>query len=64
MPQVHYIPTMTDLPDSMWMSEVDVAGTCFDAEYYAAWILARIQQGLWHWDCDDQVRMYEWKSLR
>jgi hypothetical protein len=56
--KVHYINTMSNELDEHWLSETDVVGTCMDAEGYAAWIKAHMQQGCWFWHCDEQVLMY------
>ena len=49
---MHYIVGMNkDLTD--WLTEVDVAGSPFDADNY--W---RYRFRLWHWYPDDQVEMY------
>jgi hypothetical protein len=60
--QVQHITTMND--DMLLPSELDVAGTCFDADYYWRWIEAQ-RTGCWFWSDWETALMYldsEWES--
>jgi hypothetical protein len=55
---------MTDeLDEDMLLSETNVEGTCFDAQYYIEWLLAR-RTALWFWEDWETVMAYRDQLFR
>jgi hypothetical protein len=52
---------MTDIGD--WLSETDVEGTCFDADYYWRWIEAQ-RVGCWFWSDWETAMAYRDQLFR